>query len=121
MREFLLFLQPLNSTRGLLTGSARTYSARTHTNKYGGKLRPQTKQHLSHCIYCTLHDHTSGESRLDKYVVFTDKNEYIIEAFDPIEAGYRAISLCEMVDEKLKDVSLITPGDTRPTTRINND
>ena len=45
-----------------------------------------------------------GNIRLLRYVVLTNKNEYIIHGSDNIEAGYRAINLAGLLDEELKDV-----------------
>ena len=47
-----------------------------------------------------------GNIRLLRYVVLTNKNEYIIHGSDNIEAGYRAINLAGLLDEELKDVTL---------------
>ena len=52
-------------------------------------------------------------SRLLRYVVLTNKNEYIIHASDNIEAGYRAINLSGLLDEELKDVTPCEDDDTR--------
>lgn len=51
--------------------------------------------------------------KLLRYVVQTDKNEYIIQAGDDIEAGYRGINLAGLLDEKLKDVKPCEDEDTR--------
>tara|TARA_R100001443_G_scaffold557_1_gene2231 strand:- start:211 stop:423 length:213 start_codon:yes stop_codon:yes gene_type:complete len=51
--------------------------------------------------------------KLSRYVVLTNKNEYIIQASDDIEAGYRAINLAGLLDEKLKDVTPCEDDDTR--------
>ena len=51
--------------------------------------------------------------KLLRYVVLTDKNEYIIHACDDIEAGYRAINLAGLLDEELKDVTPCSDDDTR--------
>jgi len=51
--------------------------------------------------------------KLLRYVVLTNKNEYIIHASDNIEAGYRAINLSGLLDEELKDVTLCEDDDTR--------
>ena len=51
--------------------------------------------------------------KLSRYVVLTNKNEYIIHASDDIEAGYRAINLAGLVDEELKDVTPCDDDDTR--------
>jgi len=54
-----------------------------------------------------------GNTRLLRYVVLTNKNEYIIHGSDNIEAGYRAINLAGLLDEELKDVRLCEDDDTR--------
>ena len=51
--------------------------------------------------------------KLLRYVVLTNKNEYIIHGSDNIEAGYRAINLAGLLDEELKDVRLCEDDDTR--------
>ena len=51
--------------------------------------------------------------KLLRYVVLTNKNEYVIHASDSIEAGYRAINLAGLLDEELKDVRLCEDDDTR--------
>ena len=52
-----------------------------------------------------LHNHAAlGNTKLLRYVVLTDKNEYIVNGTDNIEAGYRAINLAGLLDEELKDV-----------------
>ena len=51
--------------------------------------------------------------KLLRYVVLTNKNEYIIRASDNIEAGYRAINLSGLLDEELKDVQPCEDDDTR--------
>ena len=51
--------------------------------------------------------------KLLRYVVHTNKTEYIIHGIDPIEAGYRAINLAGLLDEELKDVTLCEDDDTR--------
>ena len=51
--------------------------------------------------------------KLLRYVVLTNKNEYIIHASDNIEAGYRAINLSGLLDEELKDVPPCEDDDTR--------
>ena len=51
--------------------------------------------------------------KLMRYVVLTNKNEYIIHASDNIEAGYRAINLSGLLDEELKDVTPCEDDDTR--------
>jgi hypothetical protein len=61
-----------------------------------------------------IHNHAGvGNIRLLRYVVLTNKNEYIIHASDNIEAGYRAINLSGLLDEELKDVTLCSDEDTR--------
>ena len=57
----------------------------------------------------------SGLDKLQllRYVVLTNKNEYIIHASDNIEAGYRAINLSGLLDEELKNVTLCEDDDTR--------
>lgn len=50
---------------------------------------------------------------LRRFVVLTDKNEYIVLGTDNIEAGYRAINLAGLVGEKLKDVIPCSDEDTR--------
>tara|TARA_R100001443_G_scaffold2490_2_gene8310 strand:- start:804 stop:1016 length:213 start_codon:yes stop_codon:yes gene_type:complete len=51
--------------------------------------------------------------KLCRYVVKTNKNEYIIHGSDNIEAGYRAINLSGLLDEELKDVQPCMDEDTR--------
>ena len=51
--------------------------------------------------------------KLLRYVVLTNKNEYIIHASDNIEAGYRAINLSGLLNEELKDVTPCEDDDTR--------
>jgi len=51
--------------------------------------------------------------KLLRYVVLTNKNEYIIHGSDNIEAGYRAINLAGLLDEELKDVTPCDDDDTR--------
>ena len=61
-----------------------------------------------------LHSHQGvGNIQLLRYVVLTNKNEYIIHGSDNIEAGYRAINLAGLLDEELKDVSRCEDDDTR--------
>ena len=50
---------------------------------------------------------------LRRFVVLTDKNEYIIHGADNIEAGYRAINLAGLLGEELKDVTPCSDEDTR--------
>ena len=60
------------------------------------------------------HTHQALSDRpLRKFVVLTDKNEYIIHGADNIEAGYRAINLAGLLDEELKDVIPCSDEDTR--------
>jgi len=56
---------------------------------------------------------TLGNTKLLRYVVLTNKNEYIVQGTDNIEAGYRAINLAGLVDEELKDVIPCEDEDTR--------
>jgi len=51
--------------------------------------------------------------KLNRYVVLTDKNEYIIHGSDDIEAAFRAQNLAGLLDEELKDVTLCEDDDTR--------
>ena len=61
-----------------------------------------------------VHNHAGlVKARLLRYVVLTNKNEYIIHASDNIEAGYRAINLSGLLDEELKDVTPCEDDDTR--------
>ena len=61
-----------------------------------------------------LHNHAAlGNTKLLRYVVLTDKNEYIVNGTDNIEAGYRAINLAGLLDEELKDVIPCEDDDTR--------
>ena len=61
-----------------------------------------------------LHNHAAlGNTKLLRYVVLTDKNEYIVHGTDNIEAGYRAINLAGLLDEELKDVIPCEDEDTR--------
>ena len=50
---------------------------------------------------------------LRRFVVLTNKNEYIIHGADNIEAGYRAINLAGLLDEELKEVIPCSDEDTR--------
>ena len=60
------------------------------------------------------HTHQSLSDRpLRRFVVLTNKNEYIVLGVDNIEAGYRAISLAGLVDEELKDVIPCSEEDIR--------
>ena len=61
-----------------------------------------------------LHNHQRlSDYPLRRFVVLTDKNEYIIHGIDNIEAGYRAINLAGLLDEELKDVVPCGDEDTR--------
>jgi len=61
-----------------------------------------------------VHNRTGlGNTKLLRYVVLTNKNEYIIHGSDNIEAGYRAINLAGLLDEELKDVTPCEDDDTR--------
>ena len=45
-----------------------------------------------------LHNHAAlGNTKLLRYVVLTNKNEYIVNGTDNIEAGYRAINLAGLL------------------------
>lgn len=57
--------------------------------------------------------HALSDYPLKRFVVLTNKNEYIIHGSDNIEAGYRAINLAGLLDEELKDVRLCEDDDTR--------
>lgn len=60
------------------------------------------------------HTHQAlSDKPLRKFVVLTDKNEYIVLGTDNIEAGYRAINLAGLVGEELKDVIPCTEDETR--------
>ena len=60
------------------------------------------------------HTHQALSDRpLLRFVVLTDKNEYIVLGTDNIEAGYRAINLAGLVGEELKDVIPCSEEDTR--------
>ena len=60
------------------------------------------------------HTHQPLSKRpLMRYVVLTNKNEYIVNGTDNIEAGYRAINLAGLLDEELKDVIPCEDDDTR--------
>ena len=50
---------------------------------------------------------------LRRFVVLTNKNEYIVLGTDNIEAGYRAINLAGLLGEELKDVIPCSEEDTR--------
>ena len=61
-----------------------------------------------------VHNHQRLSDRpLLKFVVQTNKNEYIVLGTDNIEAGYRAINLAGLVGEELKDVVPCSDDDTR--------
>ena len=61
-----------------------------------------------------IHNHAGlGNTKLLRYVVLTNKNEYIIHGSDHIEAGLRALNLAGLLDEELKDVTLCEDDDTR--------
>jgi len=57
--------------------------------------------------------HPYANRPLMRYVVLTNKNEYIVNGVDNIEAGYRAISLAGLLGEELKDVIPCEDDDTR--------
>ena len=54
-----------------------------------------------------------GDMPLRRFVVLTNKNEYIVQGTDNIEAGYRAINLAGLLGEELKDVIPCSEEDTR--------
>ena len=61
-----------------------------------------------------IHNHAGlGNTKLLRFVVLTDKNEYIVLGTDNIEAGYRAINLAGLLGEELKDVIPCSEEDTR--------
>ena len=61
-----------------------------------------------------IHNHAGlGIPKLLRYVVLTNKNEYIIHGSDHIEAGLRAVNLAGLLDEELKDVTPCEDDDTR--------
>ena len=61
-----------------------------------------------------LHNHARlSDIPLRRFVVLTNKNEYIVQGTDNIEAGYRAINLAGLLDEELKDVIPCEDEDTR--------
>ena len=61
-----------------------------------------------------VHNHQRlSDYPLRRFVVLTDKNEYIVLGADNIEAGYRAINLAGLVGEELKDVIPCSEEDTR--------
>lgn len=51
-----------------------------------------------------IHNHRGSDGTPPrKYAVVTDNNnEFVIEAADDIEAGYRAINLVGLLEEKMK-------------------
>ena len=57
--------------------------------------------------------HGLSDIKLRRFVVLTDKNEYIVHGTDNIEAGYRAINLAGLLGEELKDVVPCSEEDTR--------
>ena len=60
------------------------------------------------------HTHQAlSDMPLRRFVVLTNKNEYIVLGSDNIEAGYRAINLAGLVDEEIKDVIPCSEEDTR--------
>ena len=61
-----------------------------------------------------VHNHAQLYDRpLLRFVVLTNKNEYIVNGTDNIEAGYRAINLAGLLDEELKDAVPCEDDDTR--------
>ena len=63
-----------------------------------------------------VHNHAQLHDRpLLRFVVLTNKNEYIVNGTDNIEAGYRAINLAGLLDEELKDV---VPGEDDDTRQV---
>ena len=61
-----------------------------------------------------IHNHAAlSDIKLRRFVVLTDKNEYIIHACDDNEAGLRAINLTGLLDEELKEVTPCKDDDTR--------
>tara|TARA_R100001082_G_C4228170_1_gene102095 strand:+ start:113 stop:319 length:207 start_codon:yes stop_codon:yes gene_type:complete len=59
-----------------------------------------------------IHNHHLVNYQLKRYVVLTNKNEYIIQAVDDMEAAYRAANLAGLLDEELKDVAPAEAEDT---------
>tara|TARA_R100001463_G_scaffold17159_3_gene44191 strand:+ start:708 stop:920 length:213 start_codon:yes stop_codon:yes gene_type:complete len=57
--------------------------------------------------------HRLSDYKLRRFVVLTNKNEYIIHGADNIEAGYRAVNLAGSLNEELKDVVPCSDDDTR--------
>tara|TARA_B100000700_G_scaffold135819_1_gene151742 strand:- start:271 stop:522 length:252 start_codon:yes stop_codon:yes gene_type:complete len=61
-----------------------------------------------------IHNHAElSDMPLRRFVVLTNKNEYIVQGADNIEAGYRAINLAGLLGEELKDVIPCSEEDTR--------
>ena len=60
-----------------------------------------------------VHNHQPYNRPLRRFVVLTNKNEYIVNGVDNIEAGYRAVNLAGLLDETLKDVIPCEDDDTR--------
>ena len=61
-----------------------------------------------------IHNHAElSDMPLRRFVVLTNKNEYIVQGADNIEAGYRAINLAGLLGEELKDVIPCSDDDTR--------
>ena len=61
-----------------------------------------------------IHNHAElSDMPLRRFVVLTNKNEYIIHACDDMEAAYRAENLSGLLDEELKDVTPCKDDDTR--------
>ena len=61
-----------------------------------------------------LHNHQRLSDRpLRRFVVLTNKNEYIIHGSDHIEACLRAVNLSGLLDEELVDVKPCEDDDTR--------
>ena len=61
-----------------------------------------------------VHNHRRlSDYPLRRFVVHTNKNEYIVLGTDNIEAGFRAIGLASQVGEELKDVVPCSEDDNR--------
>ena len=61
-----------------------------------------------------IHNHAElSDMTLRRFVVLTNKNEYIVLGTDNIEAGYRAINLAGLLGEELKDVIPCSEEETR--------
>ena len=61
-----------------------------------------------------VHNHAGLVNyKLLRYVVLTNKNEYIIHGSDHIEACLRAVNLSGLLDEELVDVKPCEDDDTR--------